>query len=137
MKRIGCVFMVAVLMCVFLSGCGQKKYEASAPLKLVSHIEILYDYRQSQLRRLYTDTDKIDVVLHYLHKLTPYGLAADDPEYLQGDSCKITVHLSDGSQHIYRMRGSRYLSVEFHQWQNVDYNKGSVLFHLFRHLPSD
>lgn len=137
MKKIGCAFVVTVLMCLLLSGCVQKEDETPAPLQLVSHIEILYDYRQSQLQRHYTNTDKIDVVLHYLHKLSPYGLASEDPEYLQGDSCKITVHLSDGSQHIYRLRGSRYLSVDFHQWQNVDYNKGSVLFHLFHHLPSD
>lgn len=131
------IFIFSCLVCVLLTGCGRSNTAPSAPLAVVTSVDIDYAYRQVHLQRTYTQAEKIDVFLHFLNRLSPLGRTSEDPEQLLGDVCKITVRLTDGTQRIYRMRGSQYLSVDSRPWQLISKERGSVLFHLVNHIPSD
>lgn len=128
---------IFLVICLTFSGCSPKPSVTQEPLALVTAVEVTYDYRQTRLYRSYTSSDKMDVILYYLYDLAPYGRAEEDPEQLRGDSCKITVHLSNGKTHTYRQQGSRYLSVDSRPWQKISEAKGAVLFHLINHIESD
>ncbi len=125
------------MLCIFLSGCKAKEPASEDPLVYVTQVSVDYEYRLSHLRRSYTDSDKMDVFLYYLYNLSPHGEPDEDPEQIRGDSCRITLTLSDGTQRVYRQIGSQYLSVDCQPWQKISQGKGSVLFHLVNHIQSD
>ena len=125
------------MFCLLLSGCKAKEFVPEEPLVYVTQVSVDYEYRLSHLRRSYTDSDKMDVFLYYLYDLSPHGKPEEDPEQIQGDSCKITLSLSDGTQRVYRQIGSQYLSIDWQPWQKINQGKGSVLFHLVNHIQSD
>lgn len=126
-----------LLVCVLFSGCKEKTNLPETPLVFVTQVHIDYQYRQSHLQRRYTDSDKMDVILYYLYDLSPHGQPEEDPEQIQGDSCKITVTMSDGSQRVYRQVAGQYLSVDSRPWQKISEMKGNVLYHLVNHIESD
>lgn len=135
MKKI--IISLMLFSCTLFSGC-KKQTPTPAPMEYVTSVEVSYDYRSQHLYRRYTDSDKMDVILFYLYDLKPYGMpTTEDPDDIIGDSCKITVHLSTGNKHVYRQRGSRYLSVDSHRWQKIKESQGTVLFHLVNHIQSD
>lgn len=128
--------LTAFILCLTLTGCSPTKPEA-APLKLVNSVEIDFQLQQEHLQRLYTDAEKIDVVLHYLHRLSPHGVPDFDPEQLIGERCKITVRMSGGQTHTYRIQGKQYLSVDLKPWKSISRERCTILYHLLRRIPSD
>lgn len=137
MEQIRKTLPVICILCLLLSGCKAQDPVPEDPLVYVTQVSVDYEYRLSHLRRSYTDSDKMDVFLYYLYGLSPHGKPEEDPEQIQGDSCRITLTLSDGTQRVYRQMGSRYLSVDCQPWQEISQRKGSVLFHLVNHIPGD
>ncbi len=127
----------AVCGCLFLCACKSQPAAVQDPLALVTAVDVSYTYRQVQLHRTYTSSDKMDVILYYLYDLEPYGRPDEDPEQIRDDCCRITVRLSDGRSRIYRQQGSRYLSVDSRPWQKISPTKAAVLHHLLRHIESD
>lgn len=125
-----------IVLCLILTGCSPTKPEAS-PLKLVNSVEIDFYHKQEHLQRLYTDAEKIDIVLHYLHRLSPRGNSDSDPEQLIGERCRITVRMSGGQAHTYRIQGKQYLSVDLKPWKNISRERCAVLYHLVRRIESD
>lgn len=128
--------VLAILICSLLVGCSPTKAE-NTRLKLVEAVEIEFYHQQEYLHRIYTQPDKIDVILHYLHRLTPRGIPDFDPEQLLGERCKVTVRLSHGESHIYRLQGKEYLSVDLKPWKNISRERCSVLYHLVRKIEGD
>lgn len=131
------ILPVIFLLCIWLCGCRNEVPAPEASVVYVTQVNIDYQYRQSHLRRSYTNTDKMDVFLYYLYDLSPHGQPEEDPEQIQGDSCKITVTLSNGEHRIYRQIGSQYLSVDSRPWQKISETKGALLYHLVNHIESD
>ncbi len=125
------------LMMFCFSGCAAPQSGEEKPLSLVTDVTVSYHYGDMHIRRHFTDTDKIDIVLYYLYHLSPGGTPKEDPEQIWGDSCRILVTESDGSRHIYRQQGGRYLSVDNRPWQKVSPKKSAVLFSLLLNLESD
>lgn len=128
---------IFLISCLMLCGCRKPLAETTPPPGVVREISVSYQDRDTRLYRIYTNTEKMDVILYYLYGLTPHGHVEQDPEMLIGEQCKILVRLSDGSQHIYRQYGKQYLSVDNHPWQIVEKEKASVLYHLINHIESD
>lgn len=124
-----------ICSCLFLCACKPPAVQDS--IVLVTEVDIRYNYKNTQLNRTYTNTDKIDVILYYLYSLEPYGQPEEDPEQIRDDCCHITVYLSNGSSRSYRQQGSRYISVDFCPWQNISPTRAAVLHHLLRHIESD
>ena len=126
-----------ICSCLFLCACNRRPDAVQEPIVLVTAVDIRYNYKNTQLNRTYTNSDKMDVILYYLYGLEPYGKPDEDPEQIRNDCCHITVHLSNGRSRIYRQQGSRYLSVDFSPWKNISPTRAAVLHHLLRHIESD
>ncbi len=128
-----------ILLCyvLFLSACTAAPAKQSTPPSVVTEVDVSYHYGDIHLRRHFTDTRKIDIVLYYLYDLSPCGTPKEDPEQIWGDNCRILLTESDGSSHIYRQQGGRYLSVDNRPWQTVSQNKTAVFFSLLMQMESD
>lgn len=130
------IWILLILM-LSLSACSSTTSKSPEPPSLVTEVSVSYHYGDMHLRRHYTDTRKIDVVLYYLYNLSPYGTPQEDPEQIWGDNCRIILTESDGSQHIYRQQGGRYLSVDNHPWKKISESKSASLFSLLMNMESD
>lgn len=126
----------ALLMILILSGCRPKDVP-NASLRLVTEINVICYYGDSQLERHYTAPDKMEQVLLYL-RLLDRGLEATmDPEKLDGIHYKIVLHYSNGQQRIYHQRTDGYISEDFKPWLKIDPEQGKLLLHLLLEVPSD
>ncbi len=128
---------ILLFLITFLSACAPALPPESAPLSLVTEVHVSYHYADMHIKRHFTNLDKIDTVLFYLYSLSPCGTPTEDPEQIWGDNCRIVLTESDGSQHIYRQQGGRYLSVDDRPWQTIPENKSAVLFPLLMNMESD
>lgn len=128
---------VLFLFCFCFSACASAPAADPTPPSLVTDIFISYHYGDMHLKRHFTDIQKIDIVLHYLYDLSPYGTPEEDPEQIWGDCCRITLTMSDGTHHIYRQQGGRYLSVDNRPWQKINENQSAALFPLLMRIQSD
>lgn len=125
-----------VCICVLNVGCSPQK-STSAPPALVTAVDVQYDFDTVHLQRKYTATDKMDAVLYYLYGLSPYGQAEEDPEQLTGESCCITVTLSNGQIRTYRQQAGRYIRIDSSPWKKIDPQKAARLLPLVEQMPSD
>ena len=130
-------WLMIICLMVLLSGCQLSEQPPVSSLKLVTSVAVDCRHHKQQLQRQYTQTDKIAVILHYLHKLKGQGTPSADPEQLRSDHCRITVQLSNGEKHIYRLQGKQYLSIDLRPWKIVNSQQASVLYHLIGKIPGD
>jgi len=133
-KQIGKWFSVFLLI-VVLPGCG---CQAERPLvAVVEKIEVIGSYQGEALLRTYTESQKIAAVLNYLRWLRPQFKADCDPEMIPGDEYTITVSLSDGVQEVYRQKTNGYLRKDNGRWENIDPEKGVMLYEIISQMDSD
>lgn len=126
-------------LCIFLlllSGC--RRVETPQPTcRVVTGVDISFRYEDMRLQRHYTDNEKVESVLLYLRLLKPLGKAHHAQELPEEDLYEITVHLSDGSDRIYRQKAHRYFSRPERPWEQIDPGQASQLYQLMRHYHSD
>ena len=120
--------LLCLCLSVSLLFCGCQKSAAETPLgpDLVTRISVVYHHKNTHLHRIYTDTQKMDVILYYFYSLTTHGKAEKDPELYEGERCRITMTLSSGETHIYRQFGTEYLSVDHKPWQKINKDKDKL-----------
>ncbi len=135
MKLFGKILILMTVLCLRASTAAA--VPQPEPPSLVTQIQVSYHYGDMHIRRRYTNTDKIDVILYYLYDLLPGGTPQEDPEQIWGDCCQIVLTESNGGSHVYRQQGGRFLSVDNHPWQTVSQRKTAVLFPLLLNMESD
>lgn len=128
------LFLIAILS-FFFSGCQTRR--APTPVRLVTQVDVRYRHGQETLLRQYTAPEKMSCVLNYIRLLKGGGSPESDPEQTQGDVCKITLHLSDGSRRVYHQRAERYLSRDLTPWEKIDPELGKRLLPILESLESD
>lgn len=134
MKRVG---VIGALLCLamVLTGCGRDK---NAPLiAVVEKVEIVSHHGGETLSRTYTKSNKMTAVLNYLRWLQPAHKADCDPEQIPGDDYMITVTLSDGEREIYRQKTNGYLQKNNGRWENIDPEKGIMLYEIISQMEGD
>ena len=87
---------------------------------LATGIDVVYRLEQRQVKRSFRQTGHMEAILNYLRLLEYDGIPKTDPEQLQGDMYRITVHLADGNRHVYHLHADRYLSRDFRPWVKVE-----------------
>ena len=125
-----------ILLCPFLCGCQNNK-EHPGSLNLTQEVHVDCQYRQNTIKRTYTNSDKIDVILKYLHALPSPGQPYRHPVPQSGDLCKITVLLWDGRQHHYELNNKNLLRINSGEWFDIEPEKANVIYHLVNHIESD
>ena len=130
-KKVGC----ALLLLTMLSGCGCQKHEPLAVV--VERVEVTSQHGAETLERTYTKSVKMKAILNYLRWLRPQFGADCDPEQIPGDEYIITVTLSDGEQEIYQQKTNGYLRKNEGRWENIDPEKGIMLYEIISQMGSD
>jgi hypothetical protein len=118
-----------------LSGCGCHKQDPQAVV--VERVEVTSQHGAETLERTYTKSVKMKAILNYLRWLRPQFGADCDPEQIPGDEYIITVTLSDGEQEIYQQKTNGYLRKNEGRWENIDPEKGIMLYEIISQMGSD
>ncbi len=134
MKKFAKLFFIS--FCVALLG-GCEKTEVKPICRVVTGVEISCQHEDVQIRRHYTDTEKMEYVLIYLRLLNPMGRPGINPETVDADVYRITLQLSDGSQKVYLQKDHRYLALQEGPWQTIAPEQAEGLYRLMRKIPSD
>ncbi len=137
MRRFRTGIILIFSLCFLLCGCHKSRNKSSAPLNLTKTISIDCHYRQHHLLRTYTDAEKIDVILRYLHRLSPTSPVSNIPNQITSDRCQITLTLFNGSTRSYELQNKEYLRRNSGDWYSVDPKKANVIYHLINHIESD
>lgn len=123
------------LLVIFLSGCGCQKTQTL--ITVVEKVEVVGSYQGETLLRTYTKSQKVTAMLNYLRWLRPQYKADCDPEVIPGDEYTITVTLSDGEQEVYRQKTNGYLQKDDGRWENIDPEKGVMLYEIISQMEDD
>lgn len=137
-RRKRTVLLIIFLMSI-LCGCSSQPIpmDTASPPRFVTQVNVICKSDPNGLCRQYTQPKKVESMLLYLRLLRPVGNADSDPELLNGDIYKITVHLSDGTEHVYYQQSDRYLSKDLQPWQQIAQRYGDNLEPLLQNMPSD
>ncbi len=136
MKKFTGLFLLFCFIALTFSGCGRNK-TADPLCRVVTGVDIFCQHENVQIRRHYTDTQKMEWVLIYLRLLKPRSNPKTDPESIDADVYNITLHFSDSTKKTYRQKDHRYLSKDAGPWQTIDPGKAAGLYALMRYVPSD
>ena len=131
LKTMGCV----LLLLAMFSGCGCQRKEPLAVV--VEKVEVVSHHGDETLERTYTKSAKMSAILNYLRWLRPQFGADCDPEQIPGDEYTITVTLSDGEQEVYEQKTNGYLRKDEGRWENIDPEKGVMLYEIISKMGSD
>lgn len=125
MKRFFAVFVIfCACSCVF-SGCQKK----NAPLaRVVTAVEISGQHPPLQFSRTYTQNEQMQTILQYLRSIRSHKKVTQMDEERISTGFLITVHLSDGADHIYALLGHRYFKAPGKPWVEIDGNKAAKLY---------
>ena len=130
-------FMITFLFCIALSGCSKENESAAGYLNLAESIRVDCHYNDAQISKTYLNSDKIDVILKYLHQIDPKKQFFDLPQQAYNDYCKIIVSLSNGAENIYELQDKSLYRYNAGVWFTVDQEKANVLYHLIIHIDGD
>lgn len=134
MKGIKIASAVLLLLAMF-SGCGCQREQPLAVV--VEKVEVVSHHGDETLERTYTKSAKMSAILNYLRWLRPQFGADCDPEQIPGDEYTITVTLSDGEQEVYEQKTNGYLRKDEGRWENIDPEKGVMLYEIISKMGSD
>lgn len=138
-KKCRNLFALLALMLFIFCGCSRihTPEETSPATRMVVQVDVTCTRDGESFDRSYTAPEKLEAMLLYLRLLKPQGRANTDPEELSGTASKITVHLFNGQQRIYRLRADRFLSKDAQPWQTVDETHAQDLYPLILLMDSD
>ncbi len=117
MKRVFAVFLVICLIICVFSGCQR---EAKPLCRVVVRMEISGQHQDLQFTRNYTDTEKIEEVLHCLRGIQSRKKGTPLKENAMRNYFLITVHLSDGDKHTYTLADHRFFKAPRKPWVEIN-----------------
>lgn len=126
---------ISGLLILLMCGCGIRRQE---PLvTVVEKVEVAGSHQGEVFVRTYTKSQKMMAVLNYLRWVRPQYKADCDPEMIPGDEYTITLTLSDGEQEIYRQKTNGYMRKDTGRWENIDPEKGVMLYEIVSQMAGD
>ena len=129
MKRYAVIFFLILGCCFAFSGCEKEE----APLtRVVTAVEISGQHPPLQFSKTYTDNVQMETILQYLRSIRSHKKVtkADAEQITSGFT--ITVHLSDGTDHIYALLGHRYFKAPGKPWVEIDRTKAAKLYQVMK-----
>lgn len=134
MGKYGKVIFLAMLTALTLRSHRGREVRYQ-PMALVTQVEVSCRDGDRQLRRVYTQPEKMCQVLNYLRLQKNLGAPHTNPERIMGPAYRICIRTLDGRQHIYQQRADRYLSREYAPWQIIE--PTGQLRRILQQTPSD
>ena len=132
----------SVVLCLLLSllctGCGYHAPITTIPThRVVVGIDITFQNGPLYARRIYTNSEKMSTILHYLRFIDPYGTPPEPPESVDGSDFYIVLSYSDGGQKLYRQHADRYMQVDGGDWKSINVEKAMELSCILGKMKSD
>ena len=126
--------ILPLMLCLLLTGCNMPQTQKS---RLVTEMSVQVQQEDGALFRHYTDPQKMETVLCYLRALPGRTHSCPDPERYAGPQYRIQLHYSDGSTGYIFQHADRFLSRDFHPWQEVDSGHAAFLLPLLQSMEND
>lgn len=125
MKRFFAILVIFCACFLVFSGCQKE----NAPLaRVVTAVEISGQHPPLQFSRTYTQNEQMQTILQYLRTIRSHKKVTKMDEQRISTGFMITVHLSDGADHIYALLGHRYFKAPGKAWVEIDGNKAAKLY---------
>ena len=131
-----CIFIC--LLCFCLCGCSYPAPPGEAHgSRVITSVEVTAT-ENGQLHRYHYNTEtKVRTILTYLRRIKPELAVSIDPDTFRTEQYCVTLHLSDGSQTVYRQLHTEYLQKNDGVWRSIDPAHGSALVRILKELPPD
>lgn len=101
----------------------------------VERIDVQVKNQKEQI--VYCEPEKMSKILDCLRKMEFQGFAYEKPDQVKGGACKMTLHLSDGTQKEYQLRGGNYFARSDRPWQMVSSERVQELYALLHQISGD
>lgn len=140
MERRSCkVFSILFLIISFLisAGCTAAQSKPTEEYRIVTQIDVMYHKKPIVSEGSFTDPEKMQKILYYLRKISPYGTPSDDPEQVQSSDFYITLCYSDNTKKVYQQRDDRFMRVDGGPWKRIDPKRAVMLSRILGTLDSD
>lgn len=122
-----------VFLCV---GCVPQKAEQN-PYRVVTQIDVHYYNKPTASAGSFSEPEKMQKILYYLRRISPYGRPTDDPEQVLGSDFYITLIYSDQTQKTYQQRDNRFMRINGGQWKRIDPKRALMLSQILNTMDSD
>ena len=130
--------MVIILLILFLNtGCSSQVDIQPKPYRVVTQIDVVYHKHPIVSDGSFTNPEKMQKIMYYLRRISPYGKPLDDPEQIQGSDFYITLRYSDNTQKVYQQRDDRFMRVNGGPWKRIDPKRAMMLSRILGTLESD
>ena len=127
-----------LIISLLLSGCTYYAPPGeNHAARVVTVIDVVSTVDGSTQTYHYTNSYKMQVILHYLRNLHPDRSTPISPDTFRADSYEIKLSLSDGSQTVYRQIFDEYLQKNGGRWQSIDRTLGAILPKVLDNMASD
>lgn len=134
-RRICAVFLCFSLF--FITACSKNSAPKTPLCRVVTQVDIQGQEKDVQIRRHYTDNEKIQWVLIYLRTLNLSVKPQSPAENHTGSNYEISLKFSDGNQKIFHQTAHRYYRQQSRPWHGIDPAQAAGLYKLLSALPSD
>lgn len=132
---------MSILLLIFLflmsAGCTSNEGSGAEEYRVVTQIDVVYHKKPIVSEGSFRDPEKMQKILYYLRKISPYGTPSDDPEQVQGSDFYITLCYSDNTKKTYQQRDDRFMRVDGGPWKRIDPKRAVMLSRILGALDSD
>ena len=129
-----------LIMIIFLltnTGCSLHDSKQTKPYRVVTQIDVVYHKKTIVSEGSFTDPEKMQKILYYLRRISPYGKPMDDPELVEGSDFYITLRYSDNTQKVYQQRDDRFMRINDGPWKRIDPQRALMLSRILGTMDSD
>ena len=135
LRKIG-VLVISIFL-LMSTGCTFYSDDQTKPYRVVTQIDVMYQKKSIVSEGSFTDPEKMQAILYYLRKISPYGTPMDDPEQVQGSDFYITLHYSDNTRKVYQQRDDRFMRIDNGPWKRIDPQRALMLSRILGTMDSD
>ena len=129
------IFLLGVLL-FLCTGCTSQKAEPEG-YRVVTQIDVYYHKDPLVAEGTFTAPEKMQKILYYLRRISPYGTPKDDPEQVQGSDFYITLSYSDQTKKTYQQRDDRFMRINDGPWKRIDPKRAPMLRQILSTISSD
>lgn len=122
-----------IFLCV---GCASQRSDQGS-YRVVTKIDVHYYKKPLVSEGSFSDPEKMQKILYYLRKISPYGTPTENPEQVQGSDFYITLFYSDHTTKTFQQRDNRFMRINGGPWKRIDPKRALMLSQILGTLDSD
>ena len=137
MRQHGYNIILLLFLALLCTGCTCATPAPTEEYRVVSQIDVVYQNAPIVAQMNFRDQEKMQQILFYLRRISPYGTPTVDPEQVQGSDFYITLVYSDQTKKTYHQRDDRFMRIDSGPWKRIDSNRALMLSRILGTMESD